>query len=194
MCRIMKCRICGANLKKDGDICKVCYKELQEEEELKQDNVVKLCINRKYSIAYEIAKYLELLTIFLLACCMCIVAKKFLEAIGVVFIAFVVIGMCLAYSKRASVGTKLVFYEKKVIYTKKYLFFDVEKTIKYTDIKDASYFQTIRQKKFKLADLCIYTKGIVPGFGYINGCHISNVSNIEEVFKQIKEIIGQIEE
>ena len=33
----MKCSICGARLKKEGDICKNCYKEFQEEEELKKD-------------------------------------------------------------------------------------------------------------------------------------------------------------
>ena len=33
----MKCKICGAKLKKDGDICKNCYKAYLEEEELKKD-------------------------------------------------------------------------------------------------------------------------------------------------------------
>ena len=30
----MRCSICGAKLKKDGDICTNCYKEFQEEEKL----------------------------------------------------------------------------------------------------------------------------------------------------------------
>ena len=41
--------------------------------------------------------------------------------------------------------------------------------------KNITYYQTFRQKKFKLGDLCIYTKEIIPGLGYFNGCHIHNV-------------------
>ena len=33
----MRCRICGAKLKKEGDICTNCYKKYQEEEDLKKD-------------------------------------------------------------------------------------------------------------------------------------------------------------
>ena len=33
----MRCSICGAKLAKEGDICKNCYKEFQEEEELKKE-------------------------------------------------------------------------------------------------------------------------------------------------------------
>lgn len=190
----MRCRICGAKLKKDGDICNVCYKEFQEEEELKKDTVQKLSINRKYLISYEITKCLEIIVICLLAGVLCFLSGGILEALGAFGILAVILGVSMAYSKRASIGTKVIFFEKKVVYTKKFLIFNDEKTIKYSDIRDITYYQTFRQKKFKLGDLCIYTKEIIPGLGYFNGCHIHNVENIDEVLKQIGEIVGLVEE
>ena len=41
----MRCSICGAKLKKEGDICINCYKAYQEEEDLKKDVKVKLKLN-----------------------------------------------------------------------------------------------------------------------------------------------------
>ena len=35
----MECRVCGAKLRKKGDLCPKCYKEMVEEEELKNDVV-----------------------------------------------------------------------------------------------------------------------------------------------------------
>ena len=32
----MECRVCGAKLRKKGDLCPKCYKEMVEEEELKK--------------------------------------------------------------------------------------------------------------------------------------------------------------
>ena len=190
----MKCRICGAKLKKAGDICSVCYKEFQEEEELKKDIVQKLSINRKYLISYEITKHFEIIVICLLAAVLCFVAGGIFEAICALLILVIIVGGLMAYSKRASIGTKLVFYEKKVVFIKKFLFFNDQKTIKYSDIRDVTYFQSYRQKKFKFGDLCIYTKEAIPGLGYFNGCHIHDVENISETLKQIGEIIGLVEE
>lgn len=190
----MKCRICGAKLKKDGDICNICYKEFQEEEDLKKDTNQKLCVKRKYLISYEITKRLELIIVFILALLLCLLSGGILEGLAVIAVGILVIGLFLAYSKRAAMGTQIIFYEKKVVFIKKYLFFNEEKTIKYSDIRDVTYFQTFRQKKFKLGDLCIYTKETIPGLGYFNGCHISNIENTDEVLSQIVQLVGPIEE
>ena len=70
----MKCRICGAPLKKEGDICTNCYKKYQEEEELKKDTKEVLKFNGKYSIAYEFTKYAWIIAIFILSSIVCILA------------------------------------------------------------------------------------------------------------------------
>ena len=43
----MRCSICGAKLRKDGDICTNCYKRLQEEKELENDTNVIFEVKRK---------------------------------------------------------------------------------------------------------------------------------------------------
>ena len=87
-------------------------------------------------------------------------------------------------------ATKAVFYDKKTVYTFKFLCFDVTKVVKYSEIADVRYFQTRRQKKYGYGDLCVYGKGNIPGAGFINGFQIKNVENVEEVLKQIGQIIG----
>lgn len=190
----MKCRICGAKLKKEGDICTNCYKEFQEEEDLKKDTAEKLKLKRKYSIKYELSKYAELFLIAILSLIVCISAGGWLEGLGVILIFTVVIGGLIFFDKRIAIATKAVFYEKKAVYTFKFLFMDVTKVVKYADIADVRYFQTRRQKKYGFGDLCVYTKGVIPGSGFINGFQIKNIENVEEVLKQIGEIVGPIEE
>lgn len=186
----MRCSICGAQLKKEGDICTKCYKEFQEEEDLKKDTVEKLKVKRKYSISYEFLRYAELIVIFILACVVCVTAGGILEAFGVVLIAFVIMGLLLFIDKRIAVATKATFYEKKVVYRFKLAFINVTKMVKYDEIADVRYFQTRRQKKYGYGDLCIYAKGTIPGSGFMKGFQIKNVENVDEVLKQIGEILG----
>lgn len=187
----MRCSICGAKLRNDGDICTNCYKEFQEEEDLKKDTVEKLKLKRKYSIMYVLVKYTELLIIGILASVICISAGGILEALAVVGIFILVFGVLLFLEKRLSIAGKVVFYEKKVVYTFKFLGIDNTKVLKYNDIKDIKYYQTYRQKKFGYGDLCIYANGIIPGSGFVNGFQIKNVENVQESLEKISEIIGR---
>ena len=186
----MKCSICGAKLKKEGDICINCYKEFQEEEDLKKDNEERLKIKRKYSISYEFFKYIEVIVICILSIVICISSGGILEALGVIVICALVMGFLLFIDKRIAMGTKATLYNKKAVYKFKLAFIDTTKVVKYTDISDIRYFQTNRQKKYGYGDLCIYTKGKIPGSGFLNGFQIKNVENVEEVFGKIGEILG----
>ena len=143
----MKCSICGAKLKKTGDICINCYKAYQEEEDLKKDVKVKLKIKRKYSIAYEFSKYTELIIILILAVLGCIAFGSVLAALCGVLLLALILGFLLFLDKRIALATTATFYEKKMVYTFKFLFFDTHKVVKYSDLKDISYYQTFRQKK-----------------------------------------------
>lgn len=189
----MRCKICGAKLKKEGDICANCYKEYQENEELKKDTNERLILKRKYSISYEITKYIFVIIIFILAFIFLLVSGEFLEAFLVIVIALVVMGILLFLDKRIAMATQAIFYDTKVNYTFKFLFFNIEKTVKYTNIDDVRYFQTYRQKRFGYGDFCVYAKGAIPGTGFLNGFQIKNIENAEDVLNQISEIIGPIE-
>lgn len=189
----MKCKICGAKLKKDGDICINCYKDYQEEEDLKKDTNVRLKLRRKYSISYEIAKYSWLFIIFILSFLICISTGTILETIILVVGFLIVLGFLFFIDKRIAMATQATFYEKKVVYVFKFLFIDTEKVVKYTDLRDVTYYQTFKQKKFGYGDLCIYAKGVFPGATLLNGFQIKNIENVKETLEVIGEIIGTIE-
>ena len=188
----MRCSICGAKLKKEGDICINCYKAYQEEEDLKKDVKVKLRLKRKYSIAYEFRKYMELIIIFILAILGCMAFENIWAALLGVLLLIVTMGLLLFLDKRIANSTTATFYEKKAVYTFKFLFFDTQKVVKYTDLKDVTYYQTFRQKKFGYGDLCVYAKGAIPGATLLNGFQIKNVENVKEVLEQIGEIVGPL--
>ncbi len=185
----MRCSICGAKLKKEGDICINCYKTYQEEEDLKKDVNVKLKIKRKYSIEYEFRKYTELIIILILATICCIALGNVWSGILGILVLIVTVGLLFFLDKRIANATTATFYEKKVVYTFKFLFFDTYKVVKYTDLKDVTYFQTHRQKKFGYGDLCVYGKGPIP---LLNGFQIKNIENVSEVLKQIGEIVSPL--
>ena len=178
----MRCSICGARLKKEGDICKNCYKEFQEEEELRKDTNEQLKIKRKYSISYEIARYAELIVLGALAMIVCISSGGIWESFAVLGIFALIFGFLLFLDKRLAVATKVVFYEKKAVYTFDIGFINTTKVVKYDEISDVRYFQSRRQKKFGFGDLCIYTKGLVPGAGFFGGFQIKNIENVQGNF------------
>lgn len=188
----MKCKICGAKLKKEGDICTNCYKAYQEEEDLKKDVNEILKLKRKYSIAYEFAKYAWIIVIFILSSLICISTGGFLEELLLILIFVAIIGILLFIDKRIAVGTTATFYEKKVVYNFKFLFINTEKVVKYTDLKDVTYYQTFRQKKFGYGDLCVYARGTFPGATLLNGFQIKNVENVKEVLEAIAQIMTTI--
>lgn len=186
----MKCSICGARLTKEGDICANCYKEFQEDEKLKKDTNEQLKIKRKYSISYEFLKYAEIVVISILAAAVCIMSGGILEALAVFAIIALILGGLLFVDKRIALGTKATFYETKAVYNFKLGFINTTKVVKYSDIADVRIFQTYRQKKFGFGDLCIYTKGTIPGVGFFNGFQIKNVENVQDNFDKIGKIIG----
>lgn len=190
----MRCSICGAKLKKDGDICINCYKKYQEEEDLKKDVNERLILKRKYSIAYEFLKYFWVILIFILSAIGCFALSNILEGILCLVLFILVMGFLLFWDKRVARATKAVFYEKKMVYTFKFLFFNTVKTVKYSDLADITYFQTFRQKRFGFGDLCVYARGAVPGTTIFNGFQLKNVENVREVLETISQIVGPIEE
>lgn len=188
----MRCKICGAKLKKEGDICKSCYKTYLEEEELKKDVNEQLKIKRKYSIAYELVKYMWIFLVFILSSLICISTGGILEELLVILIFVVLIGFLLFIDKRIAMATQVVFYEKKMVYTFKFLFIDTEKVVKYADLKDVTYYQTFKQKRFGFGDICVYAKGIFPGATLLNGFQIKNVENVKEVLELIGQVVGPL--
>lgn len=188
----MRCSICGAKLKKEGDICVNCYKTYQEEEDLKKDVNVKLKIKRKYAIAYEFYKYTEIIIIMIISALCCFALENILAGVLGLLLLVILLGLLFFLDKRIANATTVTLYEKKMEYTFKFLFFDTKKIVKYTDLKDVTYYQNRRQKKYGYGDLCVYAKGAIPGATLLNGFQIKNIENVEEVLGQIGEIVSPL--
>ena len=187
----MRCSICGAKLKKEGDICTNCYKLVQEEEKLSKDTNILFEVKRKYGISYEIAKLTWVFIILVLSSIGCFALGNILAGFLSIFVLFIIIGIVLFWNKRISMATKAVFYETKVVYTFKFLIFDTEKVVKYENIKDVRIFRTLAQRRYGYGDICIYAKGAFPGATLLNGFQIKNVENVDNVVRGIVDIVAQ---
>lgn len=187
----MRCRICGAKLAKEGDICSNCYKLYQKEEDLKKDVNERLVVKRKYSIKYNLLKYMLYIIIFILSIIVCLSSAQFLAALGLTVLGIFVIGLLLFIDKRIARGTKATFYDRKVVYEFHFWFIDNEKVVTYDNITEALIYKpTLRQRRFDLGDICVYAKGAIPGSTLLNGFQIKNVENPEEVLEKISEVIN----
>ncbi len=186
----MRCSICGAKLKKEGEVCSVCYKEFQEDEELRKDKKETLKFKRKYSINYEILRYMEIIIIFILCMFGFLISGSIGEFFITLFSLAVILGVLLFWDKRVANGTTVTFYEKKVVYRFKFFIFNTTKVVKFTDIDDIVFYQTFRQKKMGMGDICIYAKGSIPGANLLNGFQVKDVENLTETLEKIKEVIG----
>lgn len=180
----MRCKICGAKLKKEGDICKNCYKEYKEKEVLYSDNEETVFeIKRKYSPLFNLLKNYEIILILLLVSLSAFNSFGIILGILITILCLVFIGIWMFFNKRRASGTKTIFYKTKFRFKAKYPLVNIEEVIPYSDVKDMAYFQTWIQKRFRVADVRIYTKG------FLNGITIKDIPNIKENFAEMEKII-----
>lgn len=182
----MKCRRCGAVLRKEGDLCPKCHKAMLEEEELKNDVKALLTVKRKYKPGFHLKQRIDVMFIIFLVVGSLFSAGHFF--VGILSLA-VGIGIILAYlaiQKIYALNEKVVFYEKKVVKYSSVPIIGVDKEIPYKNISDIAYYQqSLRQKKANIGDLVIYVKYT----GFFGGIRLNNVENGNEI---IQEIIDRI--
>lgn len=181
----MRCKMCGAKLKKDGDICKNCYEEYQEQKRLKADNEEELFrIGRKYSPKFNMLKNGEMIALLLIISLAGFSSYGVFLGILITFFCVVFFGLWMFFNKNRAMGTRTIFYETKLRYKAQYLFINKDEVISYNDIKDMAYFQTRSQKMCKIGDIRFYTKG------FLSGLTISDIPEIEENFGKMRDIIN----
>lgn len=181
----MRCKICGAELRKEGDICKDCYAEYVEgekiKEELNSDKNVILRLHRKYIPKYQLTRYGDYYVLAIIIILAFIAQKQILWLIlSIIGMIALLIGV-LAYNKRKAINTTCTFYQDKVIWKNK----DNIKIMKYEEISDITYYQKRLQKKYDIADVQFRPK---KGFYPINGFEIKNVPNFVDTWQKICDI------
>jgi len=190
----MRCKKCGAVLKKDGDICTKCFNKIQKENILKNDTEELYRIKKKYSPKYILlARLVEYYIIFILLIAFGIIIKRYLNVLFFIIIFIAGVILILFFSKKSVQETYIAFYKTKVVYRRKFLFIDRKIELAYEDIKDIVFTQGNNwwtrafQKKFNLGNILIYPK---KGNILVNGMQLEIVENIKQVIEDIKNVIG----
>lgn len=178
----MRCKICGAKLRKEGDICKACYEEYCKEEALEKDTKEILKLGRKYLPKYQLTRYGDWYVVFIIIFLVFISQKQVLFSIVSLLISFAILLTALLWAKKRAVNTTCTFYEKKIVFQYK----SKRKTIAYSDLKNITYYQNFFQKVFHLGDIQFHPES---GTYIIGGFEIKDVPDIEENWSKIQEII-----
>lgn len=146
----MRCKMCGAELKKEGDICKNCYDKYIEQETLKLDNEQEIYrVKRKYSPKFNLLKNGELIVFEIIIILAALSYYMVPIAILVIALCVIVFGAWMFFNKRRAMGTQTIFYETKLKYQAKYLFVNHEEIVPYNEIKDMPIFKHVRKKYAK---------------------------------------------
>lgn len=186
----MKCKMCGATLKKEGEVCNNCMNQIMKEEESRNDNVKVYEFKRHFVLLYQLSQHIEtviivaIMTIVLLA-----MAIEFaFEAI--MFLALVVVAVILMikYEKYKIKLSKCTFYMTKLVYEQVIFFKKRKFEIPYTEVKEISYKQTRLEKKCGIGT--IYIKSSSKNLLEKN-VFIDSIKDVDKVFATIKEKLGQ---
>lgn len=183
----MKCKICGAKLRKEGDICKACYEEYCKEEALENDKNEVFKLYRKYMPKYQLTRYYDGYIIYAMMMGILLYQKQFLFSIIFTLLAILLLVIALLWERHKAVNTICIFYEKKVVFRYK----SRKKVIAYDSLKNVTYFQNFFQKIFDLGDI-----QFTPDSGtyLLSGFEIKNVPNIKQNWEKLSQIVQLKEE
>ena len=182
----MRCKNCGIIIQ-SGTLCENCYKKMQKNKVSDNDNVVLMNIVRKFNPKYNLLVNMEWILFCILIVLLAILSKNILSAVLCILLVSFILGISMFFSKRKAMGTKLTFYETKVVYRFNFLFIHRQKVLKYSQIRDITLNRRRFQKKFGLGNFNIINKdtGII-----FKGIIMEDVANAEEVFKKLTALIG----
>ena len=191
----MFCEKCGTKLLDTAEFCTNCgthisgSKETIKEEAKKiVDKEIQLQVKPTYKFGYMALPSL-LVYIFLIAITLFIfISVDFLVGMVITFITIIIFGgiwgIQVAINRKQYKNYTYDFYKTKVIYKDSFLNVS-EKEVKYKYIREIAMRQTFIQRYFDLGSVILYTNA-ETGLG--NGIFIKNISNVQEIYKQIKEI------
>lgn len=182
----MKCKICGVELKKDGELCKNCMNKLLKEQEIRNDKTPIYSFKSKFSLGYELLRNSEQIGVAIFTIILVLSVDWSLWK-------YTVIGACLfimyeicyfLYLKGSVSRITCTMYRTKLEISKGF-FKKKVKEIPYSEIEEISYKQGNMNRLFKNGTIAIKrnTHNIMEKNTYIEA-----VANIEEVFEKIKEI------
>ena len=182
----MNCRICGAELARDGELCNNCMNKLMAEQALRNDVEEFYSFKRKFVLGYEILRHAEqiCIVIFMIVLMLSINFSYWKYAL-LTALVFSVFGIFYLWYFKISLNTGVcTLYHYRLVYSYG-KFKRRTKEIPFSEIEEIFYNQGNMQKMFNVGTIVIKrrTRNIMDRFTYIE-----SVKNVEQVFGKIQEV------
>jgi len=193
----MFCEKCGTKLPSDSAFCINCGTSINTPSNSQEkiiDNEVILNVKPTFKLGYIMLSELSFIALLLVIFFAPVIAITLLTSnsysiFGPLLGFFVfIIAICIvwiAFRKAQYDNYSYDFYKTKVTYKDGFLN-KSEKEVKYKHIREISKRESIFQRLFGLGSIILYTNAET---GYGNGIYILNVTDVDNIYKQIKEII-----
>ena len=182
----MNCKICGAELKREGELCNNCMNKLMEEQRLRNDVNQTYTFKQKFVLGYEIFRHIEQIGIVIFMIIL-------IFSVGLSYWRYAVLAGCvfgiigilyLLYADLTINSGICTLYNTKLVYTKG-KFKKKTKEISFSEIEEISYRQGSMQKPFNIGSIIINkkTKNIINKIIIID-----SVKDVDTVFENIKNV------
>lgn len=193
----MFCSKCGNVLEDTARFCDKCGNPTGVGEinsnivkEKKVDDEVQLVVKPKFKALYFmlpsiIASVIVLLFFIIMGVSCDELGESFLVGFGISAIVLVVSAVIMFFNKLQMKNMEFTFYNTKIVYKDSFLN-QVEKEVKYKNVRECILTRTIVDRIFGFGRIAIFTNA---ESGYANGIGILYVENSTEVYKRIKELL-----
>ena len=178
----MKCKVCGAELKGNGEICTKCFNKQQKEKELAKDTELLYELNPTFKPIHELGRLGDALIVAIIIIVVVTMNYGALAFGLLIVLYFFMAAAWFRHRRKVVKATSCKFYENKILYkdNKK------KKVFTYRDVKDITCYQTTFETLFsKFGDITISTNEL---FEKIT---INDIANAREEMNQIKTICNK---
>lgn len=203
----MFCKNCGNELPDDVKFCNKCGTSIEgvkpEEKKKVEDKTVKYQIKPTFKWGYKLFTnfaYAALLVLIFFGYSLEEVMDEIPELLGIVVAGAIVIVLVKLFLESIQYkNLEYNFYNTKVQYKDGFLNKE-EKELKYKFIREVTMHQNILERMFGIGTIRLFTNAS-SGYGYgrskgntLNGINIHCVTNVNEQFKKVRELIDEATE
>lgn len=204
----MFCKNCGNELPDDVKFCNKCGTSIDgakktEEKKKVEDKTVKYQIRPTFKWGYKLFTnfaYAALLVLIFFGYSLEEVMDEIPELLGIVVAGAIVIVLVKLFLESIQYkNLEYNFYNTKVQYKDGFLNKE-EKELKYKFIREVTMHQNILERMFGIGTIRLFTNAS-SGYGYgrskgntMNGINIHCVTNVNEQFKKVRELIDEATE
>lgn len=150
-----------------------------------QEKNVPLKIKPKFIITYEIFHRGSILLLLILMLIPSIIYKTLTIYLIAVVIIALVMAVVLLFERQKYKSFEYEFYQDKLIFNSNFI--NVEnKYIKYENVKEIKYVQSLLQTFFNLGDIIINTNA---ENGMNNGIIIHNIEDVKTIYDKLNSIV-----